>query len=418
MAKLSRRRLLQAGAAGVGAIAAGRYSYAQAQQGTLKIPIMFSLSGPLSVVGLPAKQGAEITAKIINRNGGMMGRTVEPVFYDDKANANQIIAAAREAVSAGFNYIGGGLISGHFGGLLPLLNETKTVLVTGGGSAPFLTNESFNRYLFPGSDNDIQRANTLAQLAAQKFPEAKVFTSAISESQSYIDSYKNFEVFAKRNYKAAGKPEPKFNEAFIAKIGTADFRTQLSQIAASDADAFYNFVVGGDGITFWKQARAFNLGNKFKAVIDQTVDFIALKALKKDMPPNLWGLYQWYHGLHTQDELSREVYKEYVAQTGDPMPSGYLWYGNITLMSLTSAMRASGGKTDTESLIDALETKPFQTIKGEHRFRKEDHLLIGDVDLCNVVPSDDDVGIKVADAVKLNTASLSPPPNPGKPYKI
>ncbi len=420
MATLSRRNLMRSAAAGaVGLAGAGRYRTAMAQQSQpIKLPIMFSLSGPLATVGNPARMGAELTARMINQNGGFMGRTVELQFFDDKGTANDLIAAGREIVSSGYNYLAGGLISSHFPGLVPLITETKSVYLCGTGSSPALTNEWYSRYMFPGTENDLQRGNVLAQLAADKFPDIKRFGCVVSQAQSYIESYKNYQIFCAKYYGKSGKV-PAFDQEQVTKFGTTDFRTVLSQLAASDADAFYNFVVGADGLTFWKQARAFNLGNKFKAVIDQTIDFMVLKILKQDMPPNLWGLMAWYHGLHTNDnEMAREFYKAYVAQTNDTLPSGYVQYGNTAVVSMLGAMKQAGGKTDTESLINAFETVQVTTIKGDQYWRKEDHLLICDSDICNIVPTDDSVGAKVVNAIRYNLKDLSPAPNPGKPYKV
>jgi len=415
MTNITRRSLLQGVGAGVASI--GPLRLAKAQSGPIKLPIMFSLSGPLSIIGQQAKHGAEITIKIINQNGGVLGRTIEPIFFDDKAQPNALISAAREAISMGFNYIGGGLVSSHFIGLQPLLTETKTVLLAGTGSAPAITNESFNRYLFPGSDNDIQRANILSKTSVDKFPDAKVFGSIMSEVQSYAQSYANFQAFAERDYAKIGK-HPEFSSPRTAKIGTTDFRPLLSELVSSNIDTFYNFIVGADGVTFWSQARAFDLNTKLKAVIDQTMDIIALKALKQNIPPNLWTRAEWYHGQHNDSEMSRAFYKEYVAQTGDTLPSGYLYYGNVVVSGLAEAIKQTAGKTDADSIINALETNKFETIKGRQYYRKEDHLLIGEVDICHIIRSDDDTGIKVTEAVKYNTIDLSPPPNPGKPFKL
>lgn len=415
MSKLSRRRLLQGAAVAAGTISAGRYNYAVAQAGTFKIPVLMSLSGPLALVGTNAKIGAEISAKLINQKGGVNGRQIELIFVDDKARPQDAVAAARDAIAQGYTYISGSILTSVLLAIQPILTETKTVMTSAAGAGVNFTNESFNRYTFPGLDNDFLRANALAKLSAQKFPDLKHFHSIISESKPYIDSYTNFQYFAKKYY---GAKAPKFSDPHIIKIGAGDFRNQISQLASSDVDAFYNFVVGTDGITLWQQARAFGLASKFKAVIDQTLDFAALKALKKNMPNNLWTQAGWWHGVHQDVELSRDFYKEYVAQTGDAYPSGYMHYGAMCVIPLVEAVKASGGKTDSESIISALERIKFTTMKGEHYFRKEDHMLLGMNDYVKVEGVDGDPGIKVVDALKISTVDLAPPPNPGKPFKL
>jgi len=402
---------------GASAAIAGRIPNAFAQQtGALKLPILYPLSGPVATVGEPCKKGAEIAIKLLNAGGGIMGRTIEPTFIDDKGSPTAATALVREAISGGNNIVLGFVLSSQIAATVPIMNETKSILLTSSGSGVAFTHELFSRYVFPALDNDIQRANALAHLSAQKFPDVTTFMSVISDSKAYIDSYPNFQKFCKEAYAATGKKPPEFLAPLIAKLGTTDFRTQIGQVGNTNADAFYNFVVGADGVTFWKQAQAFNLGNKFKAVVDQTLDILVLKALKNNMPPNLWTLVGWWHGLHQDNPLSEAIYKEYVAETNDRYPSGFVHYGVVILQALAAAMKATGGKTDTESLIGALESIKFMAPKGEMYFRKEDHMLIGTEDFIKVVPSDDEPGIKVVDAFKLSTAELSPPPMPGKPY--
>jgi branched-chain amino acid transport system substrate-binding protein len=413
--KISRRRLLQAGALAAGTISAGRYKYAIAQQGTFKIPVLMSLSGPLALVGVNAKTGAEISAKLINAKGGLNGRQIELMFIDDKARPQDAVAAARDVIAQGYTYISGSILTAVLLAIQPVLTETKTVMTSAAGSGVNFTHEAFSRYTFPGLDNDVLRANALAKLSAQKFPNIKKFSSIISESKPYIDSYTNFAHFAKKHY---GAKAPTFAEPAIVKIGTGDFRNQISALASSDVDGFYNFVIGTDGITLWQQARAFGLANKFKAVIDQTLDFASLKALKKNMPNNLWTQAGWWHGVHTDVDFSREFYKEYVSQTGDAYPSGYMHYGVMCVVPLVEAVKAAGGKTDSESIINALENIKFTTIKGQHWFRKEDHLLLGTNDYVQVEGTDEEPGIRVVDALKIDTADLAPPPNPGKPFVL
>jgi branched-chain amino acid transport system substrate-binding protein len=416
MSTLSRRRLMQgAAAAGFATMAAGRYNYAAAQAGPLKIPVLMSLSGPLALVGTNAKLGAEITAKLINDKGGVLGRPIELMFVDDKARPQDAAAAARDAIAQGYTYLSGSILTAVLLAIQPILTETKTVMTSAAGAGVNFTHESFNRYTFPGLDNDALRAVGLAKLSAQKFPDVKHYSSIISESKPYIDSYTNFQHFAKKFY---GAKAPKFAEPHIVKIGAGDFRNQIAQLASTDVDAFYNFVIGTDGITLWQQARAFGLANKFKAVIDQTLDFASLKALKKNLPNNLWTQVGWWHAVHQDVELSREFYKAYVAQTGDAYPSGYMHYGCMCVIPLVEAIKASGGKTDAESIITALERIKFTTLKGEHYFRKEDHMLLGTNDFCKIEGTDEDPGIKVVDALKISTVDLAPPPNPGKPFVL
>ncbi|HUN50618.1 MAG TPA: ABC transporter substrate-binding protein, partial [Candidatus Sulfotelmatobacter sp.] len=55
---------------------------------TIKIGSPLPLSGPASVYGVPIAKGAEMAVQEINAKGGLLGRKVELLERDSKANAD------------------------------------------------------------------------------------------------------------------------------------------------------------------------------------------------------------------------------------------------------------------------------------------------------------------------------------------
>ncbi len=64
----------------------------------IKIGFFAPLTGPASADGIAARTGAEIAVEIINENGGILGRRVELVVYDDALNPDQAIAVAHKMI--------------------------------------------------------------------------------------------------------------------------------------------------------------------------------------------------------------------------------------------------------------------------------------------------------------------------------
>ena len=56
------------------------------------------LSGPVSVYGVPVSKGAEMAAQEINAKGGVLGRKLELLERDSKANADEAVRLARELI--------------------------------------------------------------------------------------------------------------------------------------------------------------------------------------------------------------------------------------------------------------------------------------------------------------------------------
>src|SRR5215510_14409360 len=85
---ISRRRLLATASAGA-ALAASPLgiNLLHAQQGSIRIGMSMPQTGGLAGGGKPSLLGIEIWRDDINAKGGLLGRKVELVVYDDKSSA-------------------------------------------------------------------------------------------------------------------------------------------------------------------------------------------------------------------------------------------------------------------------------------------------------------------------------------------
>ena len=71
-------------------LAAGHFSAAAQNSPPIKIGFSMSLTGPLAANGKQALLGAKIWAEEVNSKGGLLGRQVELVNYDDQSNPSTI----------------------------------------------------------------------------------------------------------------------------------------------------------------------------------------------------------------------------------------------------------------------------------------------------------------------------------------
>src|SRR3954454_1925455 len=87
-----RRKLLRLAAGLIGATAlASLPTLASAQGGEpIKIGFSMALTGPLAANGKQALLGAKIWEETINKKGGLLGRPVKLVYYDDQSNPSTV----------------------------------------------------------------------------------------------------------------------------------------------------------------------------------------------------------------------------------------------------------------------------------------------------------------------------------------
>ena len=79
-----RRAAIAAGAVAMAAASASWSDGARAQQEPIKIGFSMALTGGLAGAGKPALIAMEIWRDDINAKGGLLGRQVEFVYYDDQ----------------------------------------------------------------------------------------------------------------------------------------------------------------------------------------------------------------------------------------------------------------------------------------------------------------------------------------------
>jgi branched-chain amino acid transport system substrate-binding protein len=88
-ASISRRRLLATASAGAAVATLGLSSRAGAQQPPIKIGMSMAQTGGLAGGGKASQLGIEIWRDDVNAKGGLLGRKVELVIYDDKSSASE-----------------------------------------------------------------------------------------------------------------------------------------------------------------------------------------------------------------------------------------------------------------------------------------------------------------------------------------
>ncbi|MFW5735357.1 MAG: ABC transporter substrate-binding protein, partial [Oceanidesulfovibrio sp.] len=68
------------------------------EKDTLRIGAVASASGPASFLGQPEKLTAIMIAKKLNAQGGVNGKPVELIFYDDETDVNKCVLAVQKLV--------------------------------------------------------------------------------------------------------------------------------------------------------------------------------------------------------------------------------------------------------------------------------------------------------------------------------
>src|SRR6202142_1345484 len=83
---------------GLALAAAASMPFAARAADTIKIGFPMPLSGPTAVYGEPILKGAQMAVDEINAKGGVLGRKLELIARDSKANADEAVRLPRELI--------------------------------------------------------------------------------------------------------------------------------------------------------------------------------------------------------------------------------------------------------------------------------------------------------------------------------
>src|SRR5215471_16728655 len=122
---------------------------------TIKIGFPIPLSGPTSVYGKPVLAGAEMAVAEINAKGGVLGKKLEILSRDSKANADESVRLARELIiKDNVDFLAGTLTSAEAPAVSTVAKENKIVFIAPTSKSTILTDPArIHPYIFRVSSN-------------------------------------------------------------------------------------------------------------------------------------------------------------------------------------------------------------------------------------------------------------------------
>jgi len=196
----------------------------------IKIGATLPLSGDAAVWGNNTREGIELALAEVNSKGGVLGRTVVVIYEDTEALANKGVNAYRKLTQVDkVSAIIDDSVSGVTLAMAPLAQKDHVVILATGATAPKISDAG--EYIFRIWNSDAYEGHVAAQYAANKLGLKSVAILYINN-----DYGKGLEQVFKTEF-------PKLGGQIVASEGfdqnSADMRTHLTQIHASQPDGLY-----------------------------------------------------------------------------------------------------------------------------------------------------------------------------------
>ena len=337
---------------------------------TIKIGGMYPLSGRAADLGITCKQGAELAVKEINAKGGVLGKQLELLSADSKANVQEAVAISNRYIQKdAVNFLFGEVSSAAVLAIGEIAKQEKVIFMATVGSTDTLTKEKWNRYTFRSGTCNSQEANSLALYAAKDKNLMKFYN--IGPDYEYGRTM--WELFKTKI--SEQNPKAEFLGEQWPKLFAPDYSSYINAILAAKPDAVFCSLWGGDLVAFIKQAKPFGLFDKMKWIIATGADITVTKALGNEMPTGLI-VDQRYYFHWPETPRNQEFVKAYMGAYQD-YPSAWAVEGYDGIYFLVEAIKKAGS-LDTEKIVTALEGLTIDSPRGKATLRKEDHQLLCD----------------------------------------
>ena len=414
-ADFGRRSLLK----GVGAIAGsatlGLPSLALAQTGPIRIGVTNALSGPNAVFGEANVIGQRLVVAHYNRVGGVLGRQLELVVRDDRAQAAAGTAIAREYAGDGIQFLAGGgatTVAIAYAGLVP---ELKMLYIC---STPgmAITHEAFNRNVFRFNPNTYSLFGAQGRVLAERYPNLIKWGAITPDYAFGHDAARVFGNALKQYHSKRASKDFEVAKPIVVSGAQTDFRPQINSLMNSNIEGLFIGMPGAPGISFLQQAHVVGLDKKLKVMAEVSGD-VALLALGKDMPNNVWSPVFWPYEREPvkSNKVSQQMLADYNAMTGKRFPNGHVLRGAIGIRGLLEGIKKAK-TTDVPTVIAVMEELSFESEIGPYTVRKADHagmatLFVGNYNRVEVEPF-----ITLKEVRSVPEISVIETPSPGKEY--
>ena len=338
-------------------------------QKAIKVGMPIPLSGPPALFGDPASKGAQMYVDELNAKGGVLGRKIELIVRDSKADANEAVRVAREMIlKDNVDFLMGTLTSAEGPAVSVVAKENKIVFIAPIPKTDQLTAaDKLHPYVFRIAANTTMEGRSAAEIVA-KWPVTKVATIAFDYAYGQ-DVTKSFVEHLKKI-----KPSAQIVDQQWPKLGEQDYNPFINAQMAKKPDAIVSSIWGGFFVTYAKQGKALGMFDAVK------YNFLGLgeagtpettKSMGADYPVGIWA--NTYDAFYWGETAAHREYTEKLSKyLKDEYPSSWAIQGYTGMQFLAEAIKKAGS-TDSDKVSKALLGLTIDTPIGKQTIREKDH---------------------------------------------
>jgi branched-chain amino acid transport system substrate-binding protein len=328
----------------------------------VRIGVALSQTGNLADSAAPYFKGLDLWREQANARGGLAGRPIEFVVYDDRSDpATAARLYERLITNDKVDLVMSSLGSATAATGSAIAEKHKILMINGGGAAEAIQQRGF-QYVF-------QTAARISSYADGIVPMIEKYNikSIALVSRDYA---------AARDISKAIKESLKGHDVKIVMdeyfpAGTADFSSQIAKGQQLQPDLWIGLLYPNEAIETVRQFHSVNYMPKF---------FIANGVSQEDFVTSAGKDAEYALGMSLYDpSLPSEGNKDFAKTYRDKYgadPGYYSAFGFVAGTVLEAAVKKAGS-VDTEKVRDVLTTLKLGTVMGKHEVDPKTYMQIG-----------------------------------------
>ncbi len=328
-----------------------------AQTGTIKIGVPVPLSGGNAKMGSDIVQAATMAADEQNAKGGVLGRKLEIMSFDDACDAQAAVTAAHKLIDAGVVAVAGGYCSSAAIPASAVYHDAGVAFVADASSNPKLTDQGFEN-VFRVIGRDDQQGPYAAGFMLKTLHAKKI--AIIHDNTLYAKGLAE----ATRNA-LTGKMGVQVVYYDAITPGEKDFSAALTKVKSLNPDVTYFTGYYPEGGLVAKQFKDLGVSGKFMAGdANNDPTFI------KEAGPASTGVYITSTPLPQDQSTAKAFITRYTKRwKADPGPYSALEFDAVGVV-INAMQRAKSAQR--ASIIKALAgTTAYQGATGKIAFDKK-----------------------------------------------
>ncbi len=306
-----------------------------AGSGELRVAVVGPMSGDAAQYGQDFARGAQLAADKVNAAGGVNGKQIKIVTFDDRNDTTEAANVAQK-ITADSNIVAA---MGHFTSstvyaAMPLYKANELPLVVISASDPKITQQG-NEWVFRVSPTNDIGSQAVADLIVKQKGLKKVAAAYLN-----TDFGKAENGYFVERVKANGG-EVVLNEAY--QPDAKDFTSTIIKLKGANPQAIYLSSYYSDAVLLIRQAKAAGLDTQWfasGAIISPGFVEVGGKDVEGVITDRV-----------AQGQLWDQVASEYKQKFGDT-PSPFVVYANSATQAIAEAARTSG--TSRKGIRDGL----------------------------------------------------------------